>query len=215
VNTILVAFRVAPVPDTTVDLSAFPPPANYKNEDAIARWRAEFAAKAAVAMAQQPFTGTLDEVHFSDLAHKRVAGFKNDNAKVPLCLRVRSWLLAKHTWSPEYRPEKPPTTRFVGFNPKAFLKILGHECAMPQHNVDGKPAALPLSMWQGNQHNVDIEPLFISDDCKYLSWREVLLRHGLLEKFANWAGPGVDPSIDLTLATLLAGRIGLFNETVT
>ena len=219
-NIILVAFstRLVDNDELLPDANDLTPPGSMKKAETIDKWREEQQEKLKVEAAMQPYSGTFDEVHLSDMGpSKRQATFKYraaDSGRQPVSLAVRSWLLREY---PDAWPDSPisggnPEVIFVGFNPKLFLRILGTECSLPCNQPDdGTRNTLPLSLWYGNSDHRDLEHAVMPSEYK-LTWPIVLKARGIYEVFKDWEGPGKNVARDLDLALDLGMQLGLIKK---
>lgn len=162
-----------------------------------------------------PYTGTFDCVVIADPQNERIqtwdyAGRGPGGTKPPICLAVASWILKAYpnAWAED--THGAPVARFIGFNTRTFLKMLGIECSLPAHN---RP--LPPRMWINSDHR-DIEELILPKEFAKVTLLSALRRRrptdgaaakrwdSLLE---TWQEPHVDPASDVWLTTELASQI--------
>lgn len=214
---IVIAYSTRRVDVSPIDVSSFAPPSNYKDEAAIARWRAAKADALSDAYRLQPYTSTFEEVIlYTGQDEPRFAYRPPDGKRQPACLAIRNWLLERYpkAWPNEIDGQiSPPPVKFFAFNPRLFFKILGHECALPATvKAAGSPAKalLPLSLWMGScNHYWDVDEVARSGFDGNLPWAEVLKRHELTIDYAQWTGPGASPDQDLSLAVDLLAHMGI------
>lgn len=82
-NPIIVAYRVMVVPGYQPDVKEYAPPSNYKSDEAIRGWYERKSVELLAQAANQPYTGTFDEVHLVDLNKQLVATFSSHGREVP------------------------------------------------------------------------------------------------------------------------------------
>jgi len=220
-NKILVTFRtkLVDIPDLLPSPEEFDPPANYRNEETIARWRSELAEKIREAAAEQPYTATFDEVHLLDAATRRYDIYRAAAGEKPLSVRVWEWLKSSgydSAWPHSLLPPDRESVQaiLVGFDIKLFMKIFGIECSLPRTWYPDSDSVkvkreVPLGLWYGNYAYKDLTDIVMPGECRYLSWRTVLQARNLHKKFEGWNGPHKDPGRDMLVAAELATQIGL------
>lgn len=225
-NYLLVSYRTIPVPG--IPTPTFQAPSNYKDEAKIKSYIAEKAEQYQVECANQPYTGTFAEVRLGDTKSEDSIVWNSSDrkpfgTKMPISLVVRDWLLKRYPNAWPHTLMHPPAAAkpeviFVGFNPRLFLKILGIECSLPENQPrtstgeedPKKSNVLPLSMWYGNADHRDIaEAVRPKDVCGDVPWSVVLQRRGLLPRFNDWLGPGVDTLKDFDLTWELLAQLGV------
>ncbi len=102
--------------------------------------------------------------------------------------------------------EEPPVSPvFIGFDPKAFLKIWGLELSMP-----GVAQPLAPAVWYGSNNYKDIRAALIPSEAPHLDLRHVLKLRGI--DVTNWTKPGVNPQADVTIITQAADQLGFLRE---
>ena len=213
---IIVAFKTRPS-GTAVAMPEFTAPSNWRDETKIAAKIQEQQVAFQATLANQPYTGTFEEVRIYDQKSKATSSFRyRDPAKgkLPACLAIRNWLLKRHQWTHSTVSRGAPEAIFVGHDMRLFVKILGIECSLPENQPqkDGEPDptksnALPLGMWYGQS---DYRDIFQAVNPQDLPWQSVLAARGIVAE--GWNGPGVDVEKDLTIATEFAAQLGMFME---
>jgi hypothetical protein len=201
--------------DTQSLAPAFKAPSNYKDDAKIAEYVMTKKMEWAAGCKDYPYTGTFDCVHMVDVANRRPVTFhykdrQPGGTKAPICLATRNWLLKKwgDAWPDEISPVGyVPKVIILGFEPRAFLKMLGIECSLPQH---AQP--LPLSLWYGeaaarNIRNI-VEAVLPSEYQSSLDLATVFKARGIKPK-DGWDGPGVDPEEDVRLVAEMAAQLGM------
>ncbi len=216
---ILVAFKTRLVPGIVPDVSQLVPPANYKSEEAITKWRAERLVDAQEMYRLQPYTATFDEVQLADVSRNETKQWKYrepGSGKPSVSAVIAAYLLKQYpnAWSNTTHPDrKTPEAIFIGFDSRLFLKILGIECSLPSSQGDPKKLSpLPLALWYANSDHRDIEEAVKPTDFRFLTWSVILQARGLHESFKDWNGPHDDVSSDLRLTTELAAQLGMLND---
>jgi hypothetical protein len=212
---LIVAFETQMVPG--LPAPTFTPPSNYKDQDKINAWLEGRQSKYETDAANQPYTGTFKRLVIADPANKRVGNWtyrKPDSGKQPVCLAARSWLLKEYgdAWEHTTHPgHSAPDVIFIGFRTKLFLKMLGIECSLPEHQPQGSKElnVLPLSMWYGNTDHRDLENAAMPSDYE-LSWDQVLTIRDIGQR--GWTGPGSNAKAELDIASDLAAQLGMLSE---
>lgn len=219
---VLVAYRTYGVPSLYPNVNDLNPPANYKNEEAVDKWRAAKAEEIEPVCLRQPYTATFDEVHLANLAHRKSAAFRrNPAAPWPnVAQRAGEWLLKFFPDAWQYSTGQPlgerPPVVFVGFGTRLFLDVLGHDCAgslpagKPPVAADD-PWPLPPSLWLGAAGHRDLEDVFLPSRYKFSTWDTVLKHYGLRDAFPGWDRPGLSPEVDMKLVAELSAAIGFLN----
>lgn len=179
VNKIVVGYRLAAKETLGCPLAELQPnftaPRNY-GEKAAAEYVEKQQAAWSARSSQLLYTGDLDHVVILDEVGEQLQRLEFQRGAVPtvqgkpqtasgagwpLALQIRHFLLAAHpqAWSDNIFTSRPggPETVFVGFEIKAFLKVLGIECAL-----EGVP--LPLSMWYSNSDHRDIQAAIVPSE---------------------------------------------------
>lgn len=179
--------------------------------------------------ANTPYTGTFDTVMISrcrvrppgeaaEHDDRDVAKFSFRAAEeggVPVCLRVKKWLLTAcpAAWTELKDRYRNPEAVFFGFNPRLFLKMLGIECSLPEHRDP-----LPLRMWYDTDGYRDLEEALLPTECKGLTLQSAVARRRPVDpqsaeewdrRIAVWKGPGSDAEADLWFTTVLAAQLGM------
>jgi hypothetical protein len=212
---LIVAYKTKLVPALQPDLSKLDPPATHKSDEAIAKWRATQAEKAAEICLAQPYTATFERIKLYDNQTKQIANFVGREKENP-CVQLRNYLLRiyPNAWAnSSLGRQGPPQAILVGFNPGLLIKIVGLELTFPSNQpAANKTVAMPLGFWVANSDHRDIEELVHPDKfCKMVPWSLVLKAFELDSKFATWDGPGRDVDADLDIAITLAGRLRLLD----
>lgn len=195
----------------------FKAPSNYKDESKIAAYIEESKQNFILNAKDAPYTGTFKQVFMLDPSNKKVAQFDNydDPNKQPICVRVRNYLIKSYPsgWNENTYDSRNPPFRFLGFNIRRFLKMLGLECSLPSIN---KP--LPLKMWYSNSEHRDIiEAILPHEFDKQLDLQLVLKYRRPLKPenserwdtmLSGWEGPHINPQKDAWLTVELATQLG-------
>lgn len=218
------------------------PPGNMSRADSIDKWRKERQQEyedwqkngadpenlpgAWAACLRQPYTATFGQLAIWDVNADDPDQMFTRSAKDvsrSLSLSAAGWLARRfgdlrEIWPNTTHPyRRVPRAIFIGFDPKLFLRILGVDCSLPQHDSKStgedqpKLGSLPLSLWYGNSDHRDIEQAVKPSDCKMLSWRTVLQARGLLHHIDRdgWEGPGKNAGLDMAVASNLAGQLNM------
>ena len=188
----------------------FRPPANYKDAAKIAEWQDARRAEWETERLSYPYLSTLDSVFAVVIGPglRDVGEWKYrepGSGKPPVALAVRTFLMKhfRETWEGAGGGPRPI---FVGFDPRAFLKVWGLELTMPE-----VAQPLPPSVWYGTNNHRDIGTALVPDEYKAvlpLTW--VLKLRGIA--VPNWSGPGGDPELDVRVATQAAQQLGFLDE---
>ncbi len=241
---IFIGFSLVEKPDLDVEslLPVFKAPSNYKTAEAIDKFVHEAELKWRSGVGQLLYTGEFDQVHIIDpLANSGAAEAHFERGKwcdhpifahraktepgepLSVALQVRQFLVGRHlsAWTDDIFAPRPngPDAIFLGFRIKAFLKVLGIECALA-----GNP--LPLSMWYGNDAHRDIEKAIVPEEFagKGVALSTALAYFEDAGSFYNSVtdkntievpddyAPGRDVKLDATLSLLLGTRLGLVTE---
>lgn len=172
-----------------------------------------------------PYLGTFNRVVIYDLKNKRTgrwnaAECKPFGSKAPMSERIVAWLLKSYpkAWGSTIDDgNKQPEVRFLGFDMRDFLKLLGVEATMP--NSENVP---PPRLWYANSDHREIYDAVAPDKAgKLLDFRKVVaLRAPTVtadrklwdEKFNKWTAPHADADLDAWLCMELAAQLGFLQE---
>lgn len=205
----------------------FKPKRNLKDQakiEADVEARKEAFAEAAK---WQPYTGTFDSVVIADPANDHIGewnyeGRQPGGPKTPICLAVAAYLMKAYpdAWTPGAANQRTLQAIFIGFNPRLFLKMLGEECSLPEHN-QGQNRALPLGLWYSNSDHRDIMEAVVPTGFPSLTFDVALKRRRPIRVddaarwdrlVEGWQGPHHDPKADTLLIAELASQLGFFRD---
>lgn len=150
------------------------------------------------------YWGQLELVFLCDPLHDRMASFKRGTAK-PIASLIKEWLLRPQAYSHELFEGNCPW-RFIGFDPREFVKLLGSECGEAEDPLED-------TCWVGVTNYWDIGNCAVgSEEGKVgASLGDPLQLYGI-QKHHNLSLPYIphqDPEQDLYVTTELATRLGM------
>lgn len=119
------------------------------------------------------------------------------------------------------KPNGHPNFTLIGFDPRAFYKLLGTDCALPGREAG---VSLPYQLWGGHSEYWDIESLLVTGNCtgacKAVGFAKICEVYkelygdtadggkfsAMLEK---WVHPHLNAEADLNIVHYFAERLGV------
>lgn len=219
---IIVSFTTKLVdPDNIASLTPeFKAPSNYKDADKIAKYIKERKDNFEADAANQPYTGTFDEVMLVDLQKQLVGKWSSKDRDAADGLTVAeaaaSWILRNNpdAFAGDILDTANSNVVFIGFDTRLFLKMLGLDCTLPDSKVQ-----VPLRLWYNNSNHRDITEAVMPSEFS-LSWPIVLKLRKPWEAddatkkwdVSSWTRPHVNVQQDSWLITELAAQLGFLND---
>lgn len=228
---IYVGYRLVAAAGIEKLMPDFQAPPTYKDPDKIKANIEEQKQKYLDEAAQQPYTGTFDEVALCLAAGEESRVFVRpdpaDTTKLPISVQVRNFLMKtfekEKPWDQDAIAEREgqPAVIFWGFEPRLFLKMLGLECSLPQYNSTGKDRRCPPHLWYANQDHRDVGTAIVPTEFRRLTLPVALkaraptepkeIHDKWLKDLEGWPGPGVNPSLDVRFTIEIVAQLGLSN----
>ena len=209
---IIVSFTTKLVdPDNIASLTP-----DFKAPSYIKERKDNFEADAA----NQPYTGTFDEVMLVDLQKQLVGKWSSKDRDAADGLTVAeaaaSWILRNNpdAFAGDILDTANSNVVFIGFDTRLFLKMLGLDCTLPDSKVQ-----VPLRLWYNNSNHRDITEAVMPSEFS-LSWPIVLKLRKPWEAddatkkwdVSSWTRPHVNVQQDSWLITELAAQLGFLND---